>query len=832
MISLIVLISLIVSSIVRAQVGCPPGQYVEKTPATPNGICKFVPAGYYPIKTNVIDSPIKKWVGIHANFDFTDMLATVEDDYIYSSRDSGGTWTPYTKSNKGLKYGDITASNDMQKIVACANLQGIVFSNNSGTNWGQLPGASTYPNNRWIGVSGNNKLDKMIFSSYKDYLYITVDNGTTLTPLTGSGKNGWASLYVSEDFQKVIAADNDAKLLRVSLNGGQSFTTITSSTLPNAEFWGVTASNNLQYISATISNKIVVSINSGKTWSTDTAIGSSGAYYGITMNSIGSQFAVAALNGKIKQNLNGTWVTNGKLTGPAPTGGADDYAPCPIGTTSISGATTCTVSAVICNPGLYVYAGYCHPCPAGRYKTTKANDPTCIECNPGSYQPNVASTKCSWCPLNTFNIAAGSIACTNCDIGYVSNVGSTKCAVPVPSASPTLPLPTAIPTFSPTVVNQTPSPSSVPTTNAPSSKPIPSQQPTSPPSVTSNCPHGSIEFSGTCEECDAGSIPASNKKQCSVCNEGKYSVKGGGDCINCASGEYSAAGSPVCLNCDSGTSSLAGGKCSICPPGTSSVSGGSCANCSINTYAENAGSSSCTACPSGKTTNSLLGQTKCTAPSTNNKTPTTNKSSSSGGGSSAGISVAVIFCVVIIGIYYYRKEIVLPKPEKDRTEIEHWLVNPYAKLIEFYESQNGGSNFSVTGGNGSNGNSQVSEDENPMHTITNISSNPPVNMQSMQGLEDGTETGKSSVEMSNISLRSTTPMKTESTTVTTEDGVETKTEEPTNEKHSTRAMTRASVMYQSGANPLSKSPGPRSPVPRAAAPRAAAPRAAAPRGSV
>ena len=111
---------------------CAAGKYSTVVGAVLD-LCQQVAGGFYPSKTATITTPLSgSWVGVTASPDFRLMAATLFNDYIYMSSDSGVTWTVMTAAgSKGWR--GITSSPDFTKLVTVSGY--INFSVDAGTIW-------------------------------------------------------------------------------------------------------------------------------------------------------------------------------------------------------------------------------------------------------------------------------------------------------------------------------------------------------------------------------------------------------------------------------------------------------------------------------------------------------------------------------------------------------------------------------------------------------------------------------------------------------------------------------------------------------------------------
>jgi subtilisin family serine protease len=304
-------------------------------------------------------------------------------------------------------------------------------------------------------------------------------------------------------------------------------------------------------------------------------------------------------------------------------------AACPAGTMDLNGCPAC-------DAGKYsVYGwGHCEPCSAGKTSTlpiTSYGD-VCTDCPAGKYSVKGeiwgAGTLCQGCPLGKYTDTAGSSSCISCTSPRTTyEIGSTGCRCPYGTMWP----------FDCAVCGD-------------GKYTIPGWGHCSPcPAGTSNTQPQSMDGSGACNPCPAGSYSYEGTEWfegtiCRKCPIGKYSATSGAStCTDCVSPLTTVFEGSTGCRCPNGTMHLAGcpactagkytccawGHCSPCPAGTSSVApltedgqqvctpcpagsystlgtewfdGSLCKKCPIGSYSAAIGSTTCTSCTNGQTT--------------------------------------------------------------------------------------------------------------------------------------------------------------------------------------------------------------------------------------
>jgi len=337
-----------------------------------------------------------------------------------------------------------------------------------------------------------------------------------------------------------------------------------------------------------------------------------------------------------------------------------------------------------CPAGRYSHAGSkrCYRCEVGTY--SKAGAALCLECEAGKYakekfgsrvkyiwpfQKRVAKYaggNCTACPAARYSSDAGSSRCIRCEVGKYSSASSLYCKGCEAGKY-------AKKKFGKRTKGDWPNEKEVPKyagadacTKCPAAKHsyIGSSQ-------CVRCAVGKYSSAGSasCEECEAGKYARKkfgkrtkgdwpNEKEvakyagadaCTECPAAKHSPIGSSKCTRCAIGKYATAGSPSCEECEAGKYSkkkfgkrtkgnwpnekevpkYAGADaCTACPSGRSSdtdtgagsceacaagknngAEGGLCTDCEAGRYTDMSGMASCELCPQGKA--SAAGSTEC-----------------------------------------------------------------------------------------------------------------------------------------------------------------------------------------------------------------------------
>jgi len=265
--------------------------------------CVHVPAGSFPSAQAVqVASTTADYWGISGSTDFQKLLVAVRHGSLYRSVDYGLTWDDVRKADGSIwtnEWMGVISSHDFTRLVAVSynsatGGDGKMFmSANSGDDWSQIgPIAIT----GYIGITGNADLSKLLTGDRYEPLIISEDFGATWNPIVSAtlpSPFSWYKLHVSQDFQKIIAGDNNNAYL--SSDGGSSWTLKTSSS-------GLTDVKSMDFVNmigVQYSGKILTSADSGSTW---TALPNSptAAWRGIHASKDMQKFVATAKDGLVR----------------------------------------------------------------------------------------------------------------------------------------------------------------------------------------------------------------------------------------------------------------------------------------------------------------------------------------------------------------------------------------------------------------------------------------------------------------------------------------------------------------------------------------------------
>ncbi len=199
----------------------------------------------------------RSWQAIASSADGSKLVAVVAGDFIYTSTDSGATWTP---RDTVRQWSSVASSADGTKLVAGANNGKLYTSTDSGVTW--TPRESI---RNWTSVASTPDGSKLIAVASSSQIYTSTDSGVTWTPRE-SGRN-WTCAAISANGAR-MAAVVDGEQVYTSADGGVTWTPH----LSNLSWSSVTMSADGRLLVAlSLGSQIYSSNDYGLTWTTHEA---------------------------------------------------------------------------------------------------------------------------------------------------------------------------------------------------------------------------------------------------------------------------------------------------------------------------------------------------------------------------------------------------------------------------------------------------------------------------------------------------------------------------------------------------------------------------------
>jgi len=160
--------------------------------------------GYTWTQRSPIPVTTRSWYGITSSSDGTKLAAGVWNGYIYTSTDSGATWTTNSNSSGSLFWYSITSSSDGTKLAAGVSGGYIYTSTDSGATW--TTNSNSSGSRDWYSITSSSDGTKLAAVIYGGYIYTSTDSGATWTTNSNSsGSRNWYSITSSSDGTKLAA---------------------------------------------------------------------------------------------------------------------------------------------------------------------------------------------------------------------------------------------------------------------------------------------------------------------------------------------------------------------------------------------------------------------------------------------------------------------------------------------------------------------------------------------------------------------------------------------------------------------------------------------------
>lgn len=238
------------------------------------------PDAYTWALANISGAELRDWHTTASSADGSKLAAAAQSGYIYTSSDSGVTWTERTDA--GLRtWVSMTSSADGTKLAATAQSGYIYTSSDSGVTWTEQAGSGQ---RAWVAIGSNFDGSKLIAATTDGYLYTSSDSGATWTERMNATGTEWASVKSSSDGTKLVAAStlSDTNNLTpgyiyTSSDSGVTWTqhqngywTDIASSSDGTKFAAVQLSANIATMAP---GAIYTSSDSGATWTERTAAG-------------------------------------------------------------------------------------------------------------------------------------------------------------------------------------------------------------------------------------------------------------------------------------------------------------------------------------------------------------------------------------------------------------------------------------------------------------------------------------------------------------------------------------------------------------------------------
>ncbi|MGC2238852.1 MAG: hypothetical protein WA584_22040 [Pyrinomonadaceae bacterium] len=213
----------------------------------------------YGVTWTQIPNTLGQWSALASSADGTKLAAAENQGRIWTSIDSGATWTPRETSRKWFS---IASSTDGTKLAAVAYDAQIYTSTDSGVTW-----TPRETNRKWTTIASSADGTKLAAGAdLLSPIYTSTDSGLTWSP--NSGFTWMVSIASSYDGTKLVSAGAKGFNLYTSTDSGLNWVTRDSQ-----RYWQrVSSSADGTTLAATATgstgspDRIYISTNSGVTW--------------------------------------------------------------------------------------------------------------------------------------------------------------------------------------------------------------------------------------------------------------------------------------------------------------------------------------------------------------------------------------------------------------------------------------------------------------------------------------------------------------------------------------------------------------------------------------
>ncbi len=239
---------------------------------------------------------IRTWTDVASSSDGTNLAAVVNGGQIYTSTNSGFSWTPQ-ESNRS--WTGIASSSDGTKLVAVVNGGQIYTSTDSGVSWTARDSARA-----WKAVASSTNGTQLVAVVSGGQIYVSTDSGVSWTA-TESSRN-WQDVTSSSTGTELAAIEYGGQIY-VSTDSGVSWTaTETNQNWSSVAFSG----DGLTLLATVEGGQIYLSTDSGATWYT---LETNRNWSAITCSNDGMLVAAVEYGGKIYTSITGgygMWTPN------------------------------------------------------------------------------------------------------------------------------------------------------------------------------------------------------------------------------------------------------------------------------------------------------------------------------------------------------------------------------------------------------------------------------------------------------------------------------------------------------------------------------------------
>jgi hypothetical protein len=213
-------------------------------------------------------APTNYWNSIASSADGAKLVAAVYAGGIYTSTNSGTTWTLTSAPSDGgvdSAWESVASSADGSKLVAAGfYFNPIYLSTNGGANW-----STNGPSGDWQSVACSSDGNKIVAVAYfNEPIFTSTNSGANWIQATNAPNGWWQSVACSADGTKFVVAaggiGGGPGPIYISTNSGADWA---EAFAPNQEWMSVASSaDGTKFVAAANSGQIYTSSDSGMRW--------------------------------------------------------------------------------------------------------------------------------------------------------------------------------------------------------------------------------------------------------------------------------------------------------------------------------------------------------------------------------------------------------------------------------------------------------------------------------------------------------------------------------------------------------------------------------------
>ena len=238
------------------------------------------------------------WRSLVSSSDGVKLFAINDRNAVYMSPDGGANWSLRFLSSF---VAAIASSSDGQNIVAVEDGGSIYISSDQGIRWMQVSNSAVPLPSNWLSVASSSNGSRLVAGNYAGGLYTSSDSGVTWVQQTLPTGAHWFSLASSGNGERLMAITYNgiAGSLYISSDYGSSWVQSINGLPNNAHWISVTSSDDgLNLALVADGGGVYASADGGHTWTMQSlGLPVTASWKSIASNSTGTQLIAATSSG-------------------------------------------------------------------------------------------------------------------------------------------------------------------------------------------------------------------------------------------------------------------------------------------------------------------------------------------------------------------------------------------------------------------------------------------------------------------------------------------------------------------------------------------------------